>query len=127
LSDSYLTIPDIQSGNNIELQTKPGLNKFSLVTTRDVKQILLDDKSINYTKSQADNIINFIIDTPGFPAPGVEYGQIRFKYDEEAEKNSYFKTLSYNNTFYPSLDSLGDYQNGYFIYKGKFEIDGRTL
>ncbi len=126
LSDSYLTIPDAQNDNNIELQTKPGQNKFSLVTTGDVHQILLDGKSINYTRTE-DDVINFTMNTPDFSPPEIEYGQIRFKYDDEAEQKSDFKTLSYKNGIYPSLDSLGEYQNGYYIYKGKFEIDGRKL
>ena len=66
LSDSYLTIPDAQNGNNIELQTKPGQNKFSLVTTGDVHQILLDGKSINYTRTPTDDVINFTMNTPDF-------------------------------------------------------------
>ncbi len=127
LSDSYLTIPDAQNGDNIELQTKPGQNNFSLVTTGDVHQILLDGKSINYTKIPKDNIINFTLETPDFSAPEVEYGEIRVKEDDKAEKNSDFKSVSYDRGIYPSLDSLGDYQNGYFIYKGKFEIDGMNI
>ncbi len=127
LSDSYLTIPDTQNGNNIELQTRPGRNKFSLVTTGDVHKILLDGKSITYTKTPADNVINFTMDTPEFSAPEVKYGQIRFKDDDEAEKGSDFKTISYDSGIYPSLDSLGDFKNGYFIYKGRFEIDGKKV
>ena len=123
LSDSYLTIPDAQNGDNIELQTKPGQNKFSLVTNEDVHQILFDGKPVDYTKSPEDNIINFILETPDFSAPEVEYGELRFKDDDKAEKKSDFKTVSFNSGIYPSLDSLGDFQNGYFIYKGKFEID----
>jgi hypothetical protein len=126
-SDSYLTIPDAQNGSTIEIQTKPGQNKFSLLTTGDVHQILLDGKSINYTKTPTDNVINFTMDTPEFSAPEVKYGQIRFKLDDEAEKNSDFKTVSYDSDIYPSLDSLGDYQNGFFIYKGRFEIDGKKV
>ena len=127
LSDSYLTLPDDQNSSNIELQTSPGQNKFSLITTGDVHQILLDGKSINYSKTPNDNVINFAMDTPDFSAPQVEYGKIRFKADDEAEKNSDFKIISYNGGVYPSLDSLGAYQNGYFIYKGRFEIDGRKV
>ena len=127
LSDSYLTIPDAQNGNNIELQTKPGRNKFSLITTGDVRQILVDGKSINYSKTPRNNVINFTINTPDFSVPEVKYGQIRYKLDDEAEKNSDFKTIPYNGNIYPSLDSLGDYQNGYFVYKGKFEIDGKKV
>ena len=61
LSDSYLTIPDDQNGNNIILQTKPGQNKFSLVTNEDVHQILFDGKPVDYTKTPKDNLINFIV------------------------------------------------------------------
>ncbi len=127
LSDSYLTIPDAQNGSTIELQTKPGGNKFSFLTTGDVRQIFLDGESINYTKAPTGKIINFTIDTPELPALEVKYGQIRFKDDDEAEKKSNFKTLLYDGSVYPSLDSLEDYQNGYFIYKGKFEIDGKKV
>ncbi len=125
LSDSYLTLPDAENSNNIELQTKPGNNKFSLVTTGDVNKILLDGISIDYYVTPKDNIINFTLDIPEFPPPDVKYGQLRFKYDDEAEKKSNFKNLSYNSGIFPSLDSLGDYQNGFSIYEGKFEIDGK--
>ncbi|MEJ2614290.1 MAG: beta galactosidase jelly roll domain-containing protein, partial [Ignavibacteriaceae bacterium] len=82
---------------------------------------------INYTKTPANNVINFTMNTPDFSTPEVKYGQIRLKDDVEAEKNSDFNTLSYDGSVYPSLDSLGDYQNGYFVYKGRFEIDGKKV
>jgi hypothetical protein len=127
LSDSYLTIPDSKNGNSIELQTRPGRNRLSLITSGDVNKILLDGKPINYTKTSADNVINFSMNTPDFSAPQIKCREIRFKPDDDADKDSEFKAISYKGGIYPSLDSLGDYQNGYFIYKGKFEIDGRNI
>ncbi len=127
MSDSYLTIPDAQNGSSIELQTKPGKNKFSLITTGGVNKILLDGKSINYSATPKDNVINFTMDTPEIPAPEINYGQIRFKEDDAIENNSDFKNISYIDGVYPTLDSLDEYQNGYFIYKGKFELKDKQL
>ena len=127
LSDSYLTLADDEKSNNIELQTKPGKNKFSLITTGGVNKILLDGKSIDYSTTPKDNVINFTMDTPDIPSPEITYGPIRFRDDAAAENNSDFKTISYIDGSYPTLDSLDEYQNGYFIYKGKFEIKGKQL
>jgi Glycosyl hydrolases family 35/Beta-galactosidase, galactose-binding domain len=127
LSDSYLAIPNIEGGNNINLQTKPGENRFSIIVNGAVNKILLDGKSINYTTTSNDNIINFSMDTPDYSAAVVKYGQVRFKEDDKAEKSSDYRLISNNNGVYESLDSLEDYENGYTIYKGKFEIDGEKL
>ena len=127
LSDSYLTIPDTRDGNLIKLQTRPGKDNFSLIVTGGVSQITLDGKPVKYTNSQSQDIINFSLNTPDFSKPEVKFGQVRYKNDADAENSSFFKPVPYKDGICLSLDSLGNYRDGYSVYKGKFELSGSSI
>ncbi len=128
LSDSYLTIPNTQEGKPIQLQTRPGADNFSLVITGGVSRILLDGKSIKYGNTPGQNIFRFTLNTPDLPRHEVEYGQIRYKNDDDAEENSYFKSVpNGEDGNYLSLDSLGSHLNGYSVYEGKFDLESSRM
>jgi hypothetical protein len=56
------------------------------------------------------------------------FGQIRYGMDTEAEKSPYFKdTPIAEDSILPSLDSLGNHQNGFSVYQGKVELDGEHV
>lgn len=127
LSDSYFATAATHNrlGNLIQLQTRPGEDSLSLVVTGGVRGISLDGKPIAFAKSNGDKLIRFRFATPVFHTPKVKFGRMRYKMDTDADKNTYFRTVpSPRNGVYPSLDSMGDYQNGYSVYRGRFELAG---
>ncbi len=128
LSDSYFAMPDTHSrhGNLVQLQTRPGKDEFSLIVTGGVRRIRLDGKPITYTEKPGKGLIHFTLNTPAFVTPKITLGRIRYRADADAEKDSYFKAVPpANDGIFPSLDSMGDHRDGYSIYQGKFELDGK--
>ena len=131
LSDSYLATSiktHGDSGNIINLQTRPGEDKFSLLITGGTKQISLNGQPVVYTKTSDHKMIQFKLNTPAFQKPKITFGKIHYRMDRTAGGYSNFKSVPMsNNGIYPSLDSLGNYQNGYSIYQGKIELNGEHI
>jgi len=130
LSDSYFATTKAEKGKGkfVRLETRPGKDNFSLVADGGIKRILLDGKPTSFTKNRLDNLIQFSFNTPVFRTPQVELGQILYKTDAEAQKNSYFKQVSLGDDgMYPSLDSMGNHHDGYSIYQGKFKLSGEYI
>jgi hypothetical protein len=127
LSDSYFAVADTKGkhSNLVKLQTKPGNDEFTLIATGSVKHIRLDGKPVNHTKGQEDKLIRFALHTPSLSVPTIVLGQIHYKMDDDAQKHSYFKVVpNAKDSAFPSLDSLGNHQNGFSVYRGKFELNG---
>lgn len=131
LSDSYLASPIKNNGdsnNVIDLQTRPGEDKLSFLLTGGTEHINLNGKPVAFSKISDHKMVQFKIKTPAFSTPKIGFGKIHYRKDRTAEGDTNFKTMPLpNNGIYPSLDSLGEYQNGYYIYQGNVDLADKHM
>jgi hypothetical protein len=69
LSDSYFISAEQSHADSLEVQTRPGADRFSLVADGRVKGILVDGKPVASSRPSGSELIEFRIDTPPFPTP----------------------------------------------------------
>ena len=122
VSDSYLTIPEPSDSNNLNLniQTRPGNDSFSVLGSEKVSAVLIDGKKINTTTTPRTNMVQFSLPTSKLEVANIPISNIRMKPDDEAPDNS--GKVEISNDSLPSIDSQGDFQNGYTVYEGEFSL-----
>ena len=128
LSDSYFISEEKMYADSLEVQTRPGADGFSLVTDGRVKRILVDGKPVASSKHSGSEPIEFWINSPEFQTPEVTLKPFRWKHDDDAESRTHFKkTPAPQKGTYASLDSLGNHDDGYSIYRGTFHLHGNHI
>lgn len=128
LSDSYFSYAENRQSEILEVQTRPGVNRFSLVTNGPVKGILVDGKPVDFSRPSRTEPIEFRIDTPPFQIPKITLKPFRLKHEDNAESETHFKNIQVpHEGMYLSLDSLGNHDNGYSIYRGTFHLHGNRI
>ena len=126
-SDSYLVVPDSESGKqvNVEFQTRPGIDSFSLLPESSVEKITVDGKPVKASSDSKFGLMSFEARTESVRQTKVPIEDIRAMADDEAE--STFHDMGETDNEFPTLESTGRYQNGYSIYEGTLSLEEAKL
>ena len=129
VSDSYLTLPGSSDNKNlsVNLRTRPGNDSFSLLAPSGVSAVSIDGKTVKAKATPRTNVLTFSFNTPQMKPANIPISNVRVRPDDEAPAPSSFTKLETTGDDFASLDSQGDYQNGYTIYTGDFALGGKKL
>ncbi len=124
VSDSYLAIADSSKGDMLEvhLQTRPGMNTFSLLAPVQVASVSLDRKPVKTVVAPRTNMMTFSMTTPRVNLPQVEIAGLKVKPDPEAPDPAESHQLKMAADSFATLGSQGDYEDGYTVYTGELTI-----
>ena len=122
VSDSYLTTERGMDGKrlDLDLQTRPGNNVFSLLAADKVASVSIDGKAVKTTVERRTGLTSFSMNTPSVKLPNVPIKNVRVRGDGNAPATASWNTLQTAGDTLAPLESQGDYTGGYTVYSGDF-------
>jgi len=129
MSGSYLMHQQATADKNlhVSLQTRPGSNSFSLIAPPNLGSVAIDGKVVRTTPVPKTNMLTFSMNTPQLKSANIPISSIKYIPDDELPVPPGTINLKADNGIYPSLDSLGDLENGYTVYSGTVTVTSKKL
>ncbi len=119
--------PGSANGVQVNLQTRPGNDLFSLVAPRNLDAVTIDGKRPKAVPTGRLGMLEFSFTTPQPGLGNIPISNVRYKADDEAANAAGLTEIKVSGEDYPSLDSLRDFQSGYTIYSGNFTLGEKKL
>ncbi len=122
VSDSYLTTERGMDGKriNVDLQTRPGTNPFSVLASGKVASVSIDGKAVKTSVERRTGLMSFSMNTPSVKLPNVPIKNVRVKGDGDAPATASWTMLQTAGDTLAPLDTQGDCNGGYTVYSGDF-------
>ncbi len=122
VSGTYLELDKGTTGKKttVNIQTRPGLDTFSILASDKVASVSVDGKRVKTSVGGRPAPMKFSLKTPPLNMPNIRIENVRAKADADAPQASSWKRLESSGDTLAPLETRGDYESGYTVYSGKF-------
>lgn len=126
ISDSYLINKKSIDGNlfDFNVQTRPGVDHFTLLSNKEVRQISFGRHKVHFTSQKKDRVYlnTFSCSTEHSSFKPIEITRVRVEENPELKDAKWQQIKKMSDGSYGSLGMNGFYKNGYYVYKGTISL-----